>query len=133
MTSATAGLARSSASWTESSAALATPENARRAASAVCLHTIRILNLRRPQNEGSREEAPGALLVFVETGSYFRIDIASMAFALAAPMFPALQAASASRTSFAASPLEALAPATARGACLSLPRGPCGSWLLDGA
>ena len=118
MTSATAGLARSSASWTESSAALATPENARRAASAVCLHTIRILNLRRLQNEGSRE-GPWSLSVFVETRSYFRIDIASMAFALAAPMFPALQAASASRTSFAASPLEAFAPATARGACVS--------------
>src|SRR6267143_1477071 len=64
-------------------------------------------------------EAPGALSVFVETGSYFRIDIASTAFALAVSMFPALQAASASRTSFAASPLDALAPATARGAWVS--------------
>jgi len=76
----------------------------------------------KPQETTKRRlqgEVPGALSVFVETGSYFRIDIASTAFALAVSMFPALQAASASRTSFAASPLDALAPATARGAWVS--------------
>ena len=117
MTSATAGLARSNASWTLIPAAPAMLGNARRTASAVYLRTTRILNLGRPQKEGSRGEAPWSLVGLRERPvSYFRMDIASMAFAFAESMLPALQAASASRTSFAASALEALAPATARGA-----------------
>src|SRR5437867_13279786 len=66
MTSATAGLARSSASWTDSSAALAMPGIVRRTAKMVYLRTTRILTLGRPQKEGSRGDAPGALSVLLE-------------------------------------------------------------------
>src|SRR2546428_371850 len=79
---------------------------------------------------------PGALSLppreLLHLRSYFIRPIASMAFAFAASIFPALQAASASRTSLIASPPLALAPAIERGACTScvLLRGAWTSWVL---
>src|SRR2546425_4293158 len=116
-TSATAGFARSKTSWTDGTAAAATPGTAR--SSALAIH-LRILEILYPAKY--KKKAPGgdpwSLFGAYRKNSetYFISPIASTAFAFAASMFPALHAASASRTSFAASPLEALAPATDRGA-----------------
>src|SRR5262249_13932804 len=85
---------------------------------------------------------PLSLLATELFRAYFIRPMASMAFALAESMLPALQAASASRTSLAASALPLFAPASERGACTScvllrgawtswvLLRGACTSWVL---
>ena len=59
---------------------------------------------------------PLSLLTAERFGAYFIRPMASMAFALAESMLPALQAASASRTSLVASALPLFAPASDRGA-----------------
>ena len=116
-TSATAGFARSKTSWTDGAAAAAPPGTARSSALAIHLRILKILYCAK-----SKKKAPGGdpwslfAAYCKNSETYFISPIASTAFAFAASMFPDLQAASASRTSFAASPLEALAPATDRGA-----------------
>ena len=62
---------------------------------------------------------PLSLLATELFRAYFIRPMASMAFALAESMLPALQAASASRISFAASALPLFAPASVRGAWTS--------------
>src|SRR3989442_2090501 len=119
-TSATAGFARSKTSWTDAAAVAATPGTARSSALAIHLRILRILYCAK-----YKKKAPGGdpWSLFAahckNSETYFISPIASTAFVFAASMFPALQAASASRTSFATSPLEALAPASDRGAWMS--------------
>src|SRR4029453_5405142 len=75
---------------------------------------------------------PLSLLATQVFRAYFIRPMASMAFALAESMLPALQAASASRTSLAASALPLFPPARDRGAGKSwgLLRGACTSFVL---
>jgi hypothetical protein len=85
---------------------------------------VRILEIlylakRKPREHKKRLQgmAPGAWVLLPQSAAYFISPIASTAFDLAVSMFPALQAASASRTSFVASLAdEDLAPASDRGA-----------------
>ena len=72
---------------------------------------------RETQKRRLQGAAPGAWVLLLQSAAYFIKPMASTAFDLAVSMFPALQAASASRTSFVASlPDEDLAPASDRGA-----------------